>query len=197
VIKTTQGVDPLSVERVGQYLAAVVPRTEFAGVEQVGGYETLRFRVTPENGGETMEFDAANMSDGTLCAFATVMAAFQQTPEHNSPSLVAIEEPEAGLHPGAIRVLMAAMDEATLRTQILLTTHSPDLLDAEHVKPENIRVVEMIDGRTVISVVDDVDVSVVRDHLGTLGSLQRERRLRPEQSDIERQAGLARRNGAP
>lgn len=87
---------------------------------------------------------------------------------------------------------MAAMDEATLRTQILLTTHSPDLLDAVEVKPANVRVVQLIDGQTVIGPVDEASVSIVRDHLSTLGGLERERQLEPDFDDLERQAELAR-----
>ena len=88
---------------------------------------------------------------------------------------------------------MAALDEATLRTQVLLTTHSPDLLDAEQVKPENVRVVEWRDGSTAITPMDEASVSIVRDHLNTLGGLERDRQLGVDLDDLDRQAGLARR----
>ena len=131
------------------------------------------------------------MSDGTLRAFACVMAAFQTVAPYGSPSLVAIEEPETALHPAAMRALVAAFDEATLRTQILLTTHSPDLLDAEAVKPENVRVVQLIDGKTVIGPVDEASVSIVDDGLASLGQLEREGRLKADLGDLDRQAALA------
>jgi predicted ATPase len=65
------------------------------------------------------------MSDGTLRALAALTAVFQIIPPHGPPSLVAIEEPETGLHPSAMQTLLSAFDEATLRTQMLITTHSP------------------------------------------------------------------------
>ena len=91
----------------------------------------------------------------------------------------------------AMRALVAALDEATLRTQIILTTHSPDLLDAAEIKPENVRVVQMIDGKTVIAPVDEASAGIVRDHLSTLGGLERERQLEPDYDDLQRQAKLA------
>ena len=90
-----------------------------------------------------------------------------------------------------MRVLVAALDEATLRTQVILTTHSPELLDAPEVKPANVRVVQMIDGKTVIAPVDEASMSIVRDHLSTLGDLERERQLEPDFDDLQRQSKLA------
>lgn len=191
VIESTREDEPWAIKRAGQHLSAIVPGVEFAGVLPIGAYEALRFNVTPE-GATPTEVDASSMSDGTLRAFAALMATFQYFPPHGYPSFVAIEEPETALHPAAVQALMGAFDEATLRTQVLVTTHSPDLLESEFLTPEMVRVVRMIDGRTAIGVVDEVDVSLVRDHLATLGSLQRERRLRLEPDDIERQAELAR-----
>ena len=157
-----------------------------------GGYETLRFRVAHNGQGEPLEFSASSMSDGTLRAFAALVAVFQQAPPHGSPSLVAIEEPETALHPAAMRALVAALDEATLRTQILLTTHSPDLLDAIEVKPANVRVVQMIDGKTVIGPVDEAGVEIVRRQLDTLGGLERQNQLEPDLDDQDRQQRIAR-----
>ena len=90
-----------------------------------------------------------------------------------------------------MRALVAALDEATLRTQILLTTHSPDLLDAAEVEPANVRVVQMIDGRTVIGPVDEAGVEIVRRKLNTLGGLERENQLEPDLDDQDRQRELA------
>jgi len=192
VIETTREIEEWAIERAERYLLAITKTTGFAGVVQSGGYETLRFRVAHDGQAEPLEFPAANMSDGTLRAFAALVAAFQMALPHGYPSLIAIEEPESALHPAAMRALVAALDEATLRTQILLTTHSPDLLDAAEVKPENVRVVQMVDGQTAIGPVDEASVSIVRDHLSTLGGLERERQLEPDLDDLERQAELAR-----
>ena len=104
---------------------------------------------------------------------------------------MAIEEPETALHPAAMRALVSAFDAATMRTQVLLTTHSPDLLDAEEVKPENVRIVQMIDGQTVIGPIDEASVEIVRRNLDTLGGLERNDSLHIDHDDRQRQLALA------
>ncbi|HEY1186121.1 MAG TPA: hypothetical protein VGE74_00630, partial [Gemmata sp.] len=79
---------------------------------------------------------------------------------------------------------------ATLRTQILLTTHSAEMLDNPTIKSENIRVVQMIDGRTVIAPVDEASVEIVRRKLNTLGGLERDNLLEADLDDLERQQQL-------
>ncbi|MFO0842585.1 MAG: AAA family ATPase [Gemmataceae bacterium] len=190
VIETTCEIEAWAVERVGRYLLAITKTTGFHGVLRSGGYETLRFHVSRDGNSPPLEFPAASMSDGTLRAFAALVAAFQMVPPHGSPSIVGIEEPETSLHPSATRALVDALDEATLRTQILLTTHSADLLDNPTIKPENVRVVQMIDGRTVIGPVDEASVEIVARKLSTLGGLERENQLEPDLDDQERQRHL-------
>ena len=189
VIETTRENDPEAVERVGRYLSAITETAELLGVARYGEYETVRFRVAQD--GKPLEFDAASMSDGTLRALAALTAGFQNIPRHGSPSLIGIEEPESALHPAAMRALVAALDEATLRTQVLLTTHSADLLDNSAIRPENIRVVQMIDGQTLIGPVDAAGVEIVRRKLNTLGGLERDNLLEPDLDDRDRQQKLA------
>lgn len=107
------------------------------------------------------------------------------------PSLVAIEEPETSLHPAAMHALVDALDEATGRTQILLTTHSSELLDNPTIRPENVRVVEMVDGETVITPVDDASVEIVKRGLNTLGGLEREDRLQLNRRTVRERAAQA------
>jgi predicted ATPase len=191
VIETTRENDEEVIERVGRYLSAITRFVELLGVVKYGDYETIRFRVT-RNERDPLEFDAASMSDGTLRALAALIAAFQIVMPHGHPSLVAIEEPETSLHPAAMRALVDALDEATARTQILLTTHSTELLDNPHVRPENVRVVEIIDGQTVIGPVDEASLEIVRRKLDTLGGLERQNQLELDADDLERQQRLSR-----
>lgn len=192
VIETTREAEEWAIERAGRYLFAITKVAGFAGVLQSGGYETLRFRVTCNSHSEPLEFPAASMADGTLRAFAALVAVFQMVLPHGSPSVVAIEEPETALHPAAMRALVDALDEATLRTQILLTTHSTEMLDNPTIRPENVRVVQMIDGQTVIGPVDEASVEIVQRKLDTLGGLERQNQLEPDLDDQERQRQLSR-----
>ena len=65
------------------------------------------------------------LSDGMLRFLCLGMALLNPIP----PSLVAIDEPELGLHPGLLPIVAEMIKTAAGRTQVLVTTHSPDLLD--------------------------------------------------------------------
>jgi predicted ATPase len=192
VIETTRESDEKTIERVGRYLSAVTESVALLGVARYGDFETVRFRVARNGPGKPLEFDAASMSDGTLRVLAALVAAFQIVLPHGYPSLVAIEEPETSLHPAAMRALVDSLDEATLRTQVLLTTQSAEMLDNPTIRPENVRVVQMIDGQTVIAPVDEASIEIVRQKLDTLGGLERQNQLEPDLEDQERQRHLSR-----
>jgi predicted ATPase len=190
VLRTTQEVERDSLERIGRYLNAITAPAKFLEVVPIGEYEALRFSVTREEGKAPLEFDANSMSDGTLRVLAALTAAFQFVQPRGYPSLVAIEEPETSLHPAAMRALVDALDSATLRTQILLTTHSAEMLDNPTIRPENVRVVQMIDGQTVIAPVDAASIEIVRRNLNTLGGLERDGLLELDLADVQRQRQL-------
>lgn len=69
---------------------------------------------------------AADLSDGTLrfLLLLTVLTA------PDPPMLIAIDEPETGLHPTMLPIIAAFAVEAATRTQIVFTTHSPQFLSA-------------------------------------------------------------------
>ena len=75
------------------------------------------------------EFDALSASDGTLRLLA-LLTALHTMPPH---ALLCVEEPEHGLHPSVFGPLFDIIRErcpARGGRQVLVTTHSPDLLDA-------------------------------------------------------------------
>ena len=67
---------------------------------------------------------AGQLSDGILhfLCLATLCA----SPE--PPTLVAIDEPEIGLHPGLLPLVAAMLETLSERTQVIVVTHSPQLL---------------------------------------------------------------------
>ncbi len=83
-------------------------------------------------------FAATSLSDGTLRLLCLLAVLFDPTP----PPLVCIEEPEVGLHPDAIRMLAELLVEASARTQLVVTTHSPALVDALTDQPQAVIVCE-------------------------------------------------------
>lgn len=64
------------------------------------------------------------LSDGTL-RFMCLLAALY---DPNPPSLLCIDEPENGLHPQLLRLLAGVLQEASERMQIIVSTHSSDLI---------------------------------------------------------------------
>jgi predicted ATPase len=191
VIKTTDANSKKTIERVGRYLSAITESVGLVGAVKIGEYETVRFQVAQMSQGRSLEFDAANMSDGTLRALAALVAAFQIVLPYKHPSLVAIEEPETSLHPAAVRALVDALDEAIERTQIILTTHSADLLASPDIRPEQLLVVRNRGGVTEIGPVDAASREIVRKDLDTLADLQRQDQLAPDPADLDRQGGEA------
>lgn len=90
-------------------------------------------------GDKTLVMDLAQESDGFRRFYAHLLALYQLPPKQ----LLVFEEPENGIYPGALSLLSDEFKAAaeSNRGQILLTTHSPRLLD--HFDADDIRVVEL------------------------------------------------------
>jgi len=189
--------EPETITRIGKYLSAIVEGIDGFKTVPYGDYETVQFELAAGNGTPPLTFDASSMSDGTLRILAALVAAYQIVLPGGFPGFIGIEEPETALHPAAMRALVDALDEATARTQILLTTHSADMLDNLTIRPEKIRVVEMIDGSTFIGPVDRASVEIVRQRLDSLGGLERQNQLEPDDDDVDRQRRLSQNGQEP
>lgn len=87
-------------------------------------------------------FGPDQLSDGTI-RFAALATLFLAPPDR-MPNIIAIDEPELGLHPLAIDALAVMMKMASAHAQIITATQSPRLLD--NLDSENIIVAET--GRT-------------------------------------------------
>lgn len=70
-------------------------------------------------------FDANNLSDGSIRFIALATLLLQPNP----PKTIIIDEPELGLHPSAINKLAAIIKSTSLKSQIILSTQSVNLLD--------------------------------------------------------------------
>lgn len=90
------------------------------------------------------------ISDGTIQTLALLVALY----DPYSTALI-IEEPENSVHPWIIRHVMQACMEASRRKQILITSHSPIVMDS--VKPEQIWVVWRADGESHIEKISNLD----------------------------------------
>lgn len=137
-------------------------------VRSTGGFLVPRFKhEQPPETPRKKWFDAAQESDGTL-RVAGILTALLQRP---SPVFLGIEEPELTVHPGALPVIYDYLVEVSGRAQILLTTHSPDLLDL--LGAEVIYAVERHGGVTTVSPMSSQQRALVRDKLTSPGELLR------------------------
>ncbi|MGA3097833.1 MAG: AAA family ATPase [Bryobacteraceae bacterium] len=167
--------------RIEDYLAKVAPGIQGVDAIALGPRETLQFRQEAAGGDAPWRFLAANMSDGTLRALGVLVALFQTGPA----PLVGLEEPEAGLHPAAVSVLLDAMFAAGETRQVLVTSHSPDLLDSARLETDSILAVIAEAGSTYVGPLDAVGREALRKRLCTAGELLRLDQLRPERGKAE------------
>jgi predicted ATPase len=133
----------------------------------------LRHQATGEN--RAPWFELVQESDGTLRMLGILTALYQDPPR----TLIVLEEPELTVHPGAMAKLWDEIQKASQHTQIILTTHSPDLLDL--CAPEHLRVVEKINGATYVGPVEEAQQQIIRDRLFTAGQLLQAQGLRRAQ----------------
>jgi predicted ATPase len=172
--------DPSAYRRIEQLLAQVVPGIQSVAPISVGHRETLEFRQSVAGDPNSWRFTAANMSDGTLRVLGVLVALFQTTGgSANRIPLIGIEEPEIALHPAAAGALLEGLLLASERTQVVITSHSPDLLDDERVPTEAILAVSAEGGMTEVAPVDDASRSVLHDRFYTAGELLRLDQLQP------------------
>ena len=172
---------PIVKKDTEEYLSTVVPGIHTVDVKGFGPKETLEFRQDVAGDKHRWRFLANNMSDGTLRVLGILVALFQGDDDaQKRVTLVGIEEPETALHPGAVAVLLDGLRDAANRTQVIITTHSPELLDDKHLDVNSILAVEAHDGDTVIAPVDEASRSVVQDRLFTAGELLRSNQLQPD-----------------
>jgi len=166
--------------RVEEYLAAVAPGVEGVDAKSIGPKETIEFRQQMAGSPDPWRFPAANMSDGTVRALGILVALFQPGSGCAGPSLVGIEEPEAALHPAAVGALLDSLREASRTTQVMVTSHSPDLLDDDEIETSALVAVTAEGGVATLAPIDDAGRSALRDRLYTAGELLRQNQLRPD-----------------
>ena len=186
VIGYLERVAPENLRLIESYLQTVVPMMHGLERKQIGPLETLEFRQEVAGAQAPWRFPAQNMSDGTLRALGVLTALFQGNKDH-APSLIGIEEPETALHPAASAALREALTKASETTQVIVTSHSPELLDDRNIQPEHILAVISEGGDTRIGPLDAASVSVMREHLFSAGELLRLNQLKPDDAFFRKQ----------
>ena len=165
VIRTMRDRKRPEVGRIRSALEDMAPGVKNFKITQAGGYLTAALS-SELNEGEAW-FDASQCSDGTLRILGILVALHQ----HPARSFVAVEEPELTVHPGVLSALAEELLEASQRSQILVSTHSPDLI--VRLPVESLRVVEGSANGSHVGPVSGEQLQAVSDLLFSSGDLLR------------------------
>ena len=119
-------------DSINEAMKSILPKTR-----RLRALPSGRLSLTVEwyfEGIDDEAFYLNEMSDGTvrMLCWATIL--------HSPllPSLIVIDEPELGLHVSWMPILAEWIKKAATKTQIIITTHSPDLLDHFTDRLENV-----------------------------------------------------------
>jgi len=96
------------------------------------------------------EQSAADLSDGTLRFLLLLTILASPSP----PPLIAIDEPETGLHPSMLPIIAEYAVDAATRTQVIFTTHSPQFLDAFTDTKPTTTIAKWENGETTLKVLE-------------------------------------------
>lgn len=135
-----------NLAKVIQFLAEQHPDLLGSIFEKLRGRVPLIERVlaeTMQDGRLLLQFKDAPFQNPVLARFASdgtlkMLAYLVLLHDPEPPAFIGIEEPENFLHPRLLYGLAEECREASARTQLLVTTHSPFFLDA--LRPREVRV---------------------------------------------------------
>ncbi len=168
-----------SYDRIGEILSSIVPNTTSVKAKKHGNKLSLEFvqiwGKDAKGKAKTIDFEGFNMSDGTLRAVGLLVAIFQSP----KPSVLVIEEPESTIHPGALGAILDMIRSASKNIQVIVTTHSPELLDEKEILDHQIRIVTWQDGASRVHLPSQATREAMRKHLMGAGELLRANALRP------------------
>lgn len=170
VLERIRSRTPQDFERISEYLEAVVPHAKRVSVRRFDRNLALELtQAWGKDGSKRRGFRGSSISDGTLRMIGLLAAVYQRP----APLLIAVEEPEMTIHPGALGVVFDLLLEASERMQVIVTTHSPELLDEKEIKDRNLRMVEWGEGATRITSVSDANRLALEEGLMEAGGLLR------------------------
>jgi len=120
-------------------------------VQKLGEAEKVRLSWSQK--GSDFPMQPYHFSDGSIRFICLATALLQPHP----PSTIIIDEPELGLHPAAIVVLAELIQAAAKRTQVIVATQSPALIDQFGI--EDVIVVNREDGASTFQRLREDDFS--------------------------------------
>jgi predicted ATPase len=160
-----RGLAPAAKSELVALLAHAVPGIDSIRSKRYGKKRGLEFiQRTPQG---RNEFDAHQMSDGTLRLFGILLALLQPA----RSSLIALEEPEVSIHLGALAALVEVLRTKAEDRQIVITSHNADLADFVGIK--ELRMVRVTESGTQVSGIAKHSVDAIKEELFSPGELLR------------------------
>jgi energy-coupling factor transporter ATP-binding protein EcfA2 len=132
--------------RIVNSLKAAVPEIKSVQVPVTSEGQTY---VEVQENGARRPIPIWGLSDGTIA----LLQLFTLLENEKRPPLICIEEPENFVHPGLLEHVVDSLRRASETSQLLVTTHSPFLLD--RLRPEDVLVVEKSGGDTKVGPAGD------------------------------------------
>jgi len=114
-------------DRIVRHIRRIMPQFGDFDLQPVPGNKDYVRLNWKDSSGSDYLFDPHQISDGSL-RFMALATLLLQPPEL-LPRFIVLDEPELGLHPAAIAELAAMVNIAAQKTQVLLATQSPRLVD--------------------------------------------------------------------
>ena len=149
---------------IAQGLRAIVPGLKDVKTTKLPIEDTLAFQIVEDK--LKAAINPASVSDGTVRLLSLLVVTSWSV---RNSSLITIEEPENGVHPHLAEYLVDILKSASEHSQVVVTTHAPDLLD--HLEPNEVVVCDKEDGFTKLKKASSVrDIEQFRKHF-SLGEL--------------------------
>jgi predicted ATPase len=130
VVLDMQRRTPETWSHIMESMQSIIPN--LTGVE-VRNTPSRSMSLTFLESGVGTAWTAEDISDGTLQTLATLVAIYEPR-----VSLVALEEPENAVHPWILRNILDACREASSAKQVILTSHSPVVIERFEAKDVNV-----------------------------------------------------------
>lgn len=135
------------VDRIRPIMASVVPEIPNLSYQRMGfGTEVVFYSDTPVRGASGV-YSHDQFSEGTLRLLGML---FDLATLPRDTSIVLIEEPETFLQASVVRSLPSLLAEVAMNrdVQMIISTHSPELVDSELVLPSQVLMLRSENGET-------------------------------------------------
>ena len=153
-----------SYRQIVDAIRLVMPFFDDFSLTPISFGPATKVKLTWKQKGTDYPFQPYHLSDGAIRFICLATALLQPKP----PSTIIIDEPELGLHPQAIAILSDLIKSAASRTQVIIATQSPHLVDQFAVN--DMIVAKRKDGATVFGRLNENDYSAWLEDF-TLGEL--------------------------